>query len=178
MLQPPKHPTRSTADTGTPQHWPPRRDGARAAKLTEATDSLRGLILAGECYRQGVATYLGVGVTDTIAISNLAVHGSLGQTELADLLGRTTSSVTSMVDRLQTAGFVERTSDPDDRRRAVIKLTASGSEALRRSRDWFAIAFDQIPTDALPQTIELIEVLTTGLRRSAEAIATDGTDAP
>ena len=146
---------------------------SRSDQLIEAADTLRCLILAGESYRQAVAGYLGVGVTDTVAISNLAVQGSLWQTELARLLWRTTSSVTSMVDRLEAAGFVERTTHPDDRRRAVIQLTERGGAALQRSRDWFALAFDDVSADALPHTVELLRSLTAGLGRSTAAISAE-----
>nr|WP_134009392.1 MarR family transcriptional regulator [Streptomyces sp. 846.5] len=47
----------------------------------------------------------------------------------------TTGGATRLVDRMEAAGLVERTEDPDDRRGRLLRLTAVGEEtALRASR--------------------------------------------
>ncbi len=50
----------------------------------------------------------------------------MGQTELADALGITTSSVTSLIDRMERSGLVKRQPHPRDRRRTVVQLTKYG----------------------------------------------------
>nr|WP_275588491.1 MarR family transcriptional regulator [Microlunatus panaciterrae] len=129
--------------------------------------------MAGEAYRQAVAAHFGVGVTETMAISYLCTRGELGQTELANLLGRTTSSVTSLIDRLEAVGFVERASHPEDRRRAIVRLTGRGHEVLAISQHWFEAAFHQIPAAQLPTAVTLLETLTAGLRDSTATIPAD-----
>ena len=66
----------------------------------------------------------------------------MGQTELADALGITTSSVTSLIDRMERSGLVKRQPHPRDRRRTVVQLTKYGVESVERTRTWFVRAFD------------------------------------
>lgn len=64
---------------------------------------------------------LGVGRTDLRAL-NLLEHGPLSAGEITTRLGLTTGSVTLLVDRLVSAGYVSRHHPPDDRRRTVVQL--------------------------------------------------------
>src|SRR3954468_1055816 len=74
----------------------------------EAIRSLRALILAGERYRQVLSEYVGLGVTETQAVSYLTVHGDRGQNELAADLGLSSGASTALVDRLEREGIRER----------------------------------------------------------------------
>lgn len=47
-------------------------------------------------------------------------------TELADCMESAKSNITSMVDRLEREGLVQRVDDPDDRRRVLIAMTDEG----------------------------------------------------
>ncbi len=49
---------------------------------------------------------------------------------IANYLGSTLSATTSIVDRLVEKGFVDRVSDPNDRRVVVCELTDSGREVI------------------------------------------------
>src|ERR687885_2218251 len=92
----------------------------------EAIRSLRALILAGERYRQVLSDYVGLGVTETQAVSYLTVHGDRGQNELAADLGLSRGTSTALVDRLERQGIAERYPHPVDRRRTLVRLTARG----------------------------------------------------
>jgi DNA-binding MarR family transcriptional regulator len=94
----------------------------------EALLNLRALIMAGERYRVVAAGSNGLGVTESQAISYLAVHGARGQSALARDLSLTSSAATSLVDRLEGHGVAERTRHPSDRRRMLIRLTSRGEE--------------------------------------------------
>lgn len=54
---------------------------------------------------------------------------STGQA-LAELLGVTTPTVSGIVDRVASKGWVERRQDDADRRRVLLRLTAAGEEIL------------------------------------------------
>src|SRR6476660_2584488 len=102
----------------------------------EAIRSLRALILAGERYRQVVSDYVGLGTTETQAISYLTVHGERGQNELASDLGLSSGASTALVDRLERQGIDERYPHPSHRRRTLVRLTARGQGVVRESREW------------------------------------------
>ncbi|MFI6992339.1 MarR family transcriptional regulator [Nonomuraea wenchangensis] len=66
-----------------------------------------------------------------------ADSGPRSQRDLAVTLAIDPSDVTKVLDELVSAGHVERTRDPRDRRRIHVKLTPAGSDALadcQRSR--------------------------------------------
>lgn len=134
-----------------------------------AVDALRELILAGEAYRHALAGHFGMGVTETAAVSYLHARGQLGQHELGRYLGINSSSVTQLIDRLEGRGFAERRADPEDRRRSVVRLTKAGEATIETSRQWFAGAFDNIPTDLATAT-DLLRTLATGLRANTAAV--------
>ena len=73
-------------------------------------------------FHQAVADRLGVNATDMKAYTVLTQAGTLTAGELAGRLGLTTGAITSVTDRLETAGLVRRALDPRDRRRVVIEL--------------------------------------------------------
>jgi len=76
--------------------------------------------------------YEGMGLTlpqVKIMMQVEAQPGLSGRT-LAANLGITASAVSQHVDRLVRRGLMQRTEDPDDRRRLSLELTASGHQAL------------------------------------------------
>jgi DNA-binding MarR family transcriptional regulator len=105
-------------------------DGGAADEgvMAEAVRNLRALIMAGERYRSSVAGSVGLGTTESQAVSYLAVHGARGQSELARDLNLTSSAATALVDRLERHGAAERSRHPSDRRRMLIRLTDRGQE--------------------------------------------------
>jgi DNA-binding transcriptional regulator GbsR (MarR family) len=76
------------------------------------------------------ADRLGINVTDLNCLNILALSGQRTAGELARATGLTTASITGVLDRLESAGFVRRERDPADRRRVVVRL-----EAVRGMRD-------------------------------------------
>lgn len=63
----------------------------------------------------------------------LALHGSVKVGELAAMLGVKPPAASAMIDSLEREGLVERTTDPEDRRATLVRLTGSGAEALEES---------------------------------------------
>ena len=80
-----------------------------------------------------VATSFGLshkGDVDTLAALRRTGQGGLSPTQLADAAMITTGGMTSRLDRLEEAGFIERHVDPHDRRALVILLTDAGQELV------------------------------------------------
>ncbi len=57
---------------------------------------------------------------------------------LADYLANDPSTLTTFVDRLEQRQYVERQTDPDDRRVKLIALTEGGERAVEDLRDFLA----------------------------------------
>ena len=56
-------------------------------------------------------------------LATLVSRGPMALTELSRALGMSHSTASGIVDRLQARGLIERTQDPDDRRRSVLRVT-------------------------------------------------------
>lgn len=126
-------------------------DASRSTK-DQAVRSLRMLILAGERYRQVLAEAIGLGTTESQALSYLEVHGESGQSELARDLGLTSSALTALVDRLERSGVAERFPHPQDRRRSMIRVTEHGATLVVESHDWLDATLERID----PADLELV----------------------
>ena len=142
----------------------------------EAIRSLRALILAGERYRQVLSEYVGLGTTDTQAVSYLTVHGDRGQNELAADLGLSSSASTSLIDRLEREGIAERYPHPSDRRRTLVRLTDRGHAVVKVSHEWLLAGLHDVPPldhQALATTLRSIAERLS--ERSTEVAQGDGT---
>src|SRR3954452_22378940 len=67
----------------------------------------------------------GIAVADYLVLA--VVRRSPGQratpTRICEVLDRTSGGMTLALDRLERAGWLRRSADPDDRRRVVVELT-------------------------------------------------------
>jgi DNA-binding MarR family transcriptional regulator len=69
------------------------------------------------------------------AILAVLGEGSLAtQGAIADTLGYDKGQLVGLLDELEDAGLVERRRDPADRRRHLVRMTASGRKTLERLR--------------------------------------------
>jgi DNA-binding MarR family transcriptional regulator len=69
------------------------------------------------------------------AILAVLDEGSLAtQGAIADTLGYDKGQLVGLLDELEDAGLVERRRDPADRRRQLVRMTASGRKTLERLR--------------------------------------------
>ncbi len=82
-----------------------------------------------------------IAVADYLVLA-LIRRGRSSPADLCAVLGRTTGGMTLTLDRLATAGWLERHPDPSDRRRIIVVLTAAGrakAEAVNQAlHDWEA----------------------------------------
>jgi MarR family transcriptional regulator, organic hydroperoxide resistance regulator len=67
-----------------------------------------------------------------------ATEGSLRIGDLASALGITVGGTSKVVDRIEAAGLIARGADPDDRRAALVMLTAEGKAALKAALKTYA----------------------------------------
>ncbi|MFL6025606.1 MAG: MarR family winged helix-turn-helix transcriptional regulator [Friedmanniella sp.] len=140
----------------------------------EAIRSLRALILAGERYRQVLSEYVGLGVTETQAVSYLTVHGDRGQNELAADLGLSSGASTALVDRLEREGIAERYPHPSDRRRTLVRLTDRGHGVVQESRQWLLAGLHDISPSDLPWVASTLRSIALRLSERSADVAQRG----
>lgn len=83
----------------------------------------------GILLHQAIADRLGLHVTDLRCLQALGAAGRATAGELAERTGLTTGAVTRLIDRLESAGWVARSPDAEDRRRVIVTPIASRMEA-------------------------------------------------
>ncbi len=97
-------------------------DGSRPPVAAVVT-ALRALSREIDRLDEVAAQRFGVNRTDLRCLELLGGTGALTPTELATALGFTTGGMTTVIDRLERAGYVRRRPDPRDRRRIVVEAT-------------------------------------------------------
>lgn len=98
----------------------------------------RALLRASRLHRQLLlrsAATVGAHPGQAMILRILGTRDGLSQRELADLLLLGKPTVTTMLQRLERAGLVEREPDPDDQRVTRVRLSAEGRRLDARLRD-------------------------------------------
>ncbi len=92
--------------------------------------AVQGYQAAVDDFDREVARLLGINATDARCLEILLQEAPDGVTprELADQLGLTTGSATTMLDRLEKVGYVTRSAHPSDRRKLLVHATATARE--------------------------------------------------
>src|SRR5262245_19721418 len=119
---------------------------AERALPGQVADSLRALSTEIDRLDQAAAERYGLNRTDMRALDILGRAGPLAPTALARLLGFTTGGVTTVLDRLEKAGYIRRRPDPGDRRRQLVETTEATAardeevfgDLIRGTRDLLA----------------------------------------
>jgi DNA-binding MarR family transcriptional regulator len=126
---------------------------------------------------EGIAGSHGVTMADYLVLGVVrgAPDGRSAPTAIADTLGRTTGGMTLAIDRLEQAGWLRRSPDPEDGRRVVIELTTEGHDlalAINTELHRWEAGLD-LPGDR-PEVVELVDGLTAAIGQrdlSAQALA-------
>ncbi len=134
--------------------------------------SLRQLVLGWERYREDLADELGIGPTDVVALSYLHLSPSITPSEIGPAMNLTSGSVTSLLNRLERAGFVARHENPDDRRSVLVKPTPGG----RHATQWLFERIDELVAATLsgrseldcPSLIDFLQAFAAGLAASTK----------
>jgi DNA-binding MarR family transcriptional regulator len=71
-------------------------------------------------YNHAVSAKVGLGASDSQFMTLLQTYGPLTPRQLAEHTGLTSGTVTGVIDRLESHGFVTRKADPGDRRKVVV----------------------------------------------------------
>jgi DNA-binding MarR family transcriptional regulator len=119
------------------------------------------LKLARELRRESHA--LGVTGGQVSLLIQIQRHRGVGVRGLASLERMSAASMSGYVERLERAGLVQRTPDPNDRRRHGLSLTEEGDRVLRsvksRRTAWLAARLEQLEPEELAALDAAVEPL-------------------
>ena len=95
----------------------------RAQLLVDLEATLRKVGAQSVLLSDTVARIVGLNSTDLECLDLLDLAGATTAGHLAAHTGLTTGAMTAVIDRLERAGFVRRTRDPQDRRVVLVEAT-------------------------------------------------------
>jgi DNA-binding MarR family transcriptional regulator len=92
-----------------------------------------------EAFDEQVASVLGINRTDLRCLDILDQRGPLTAGQLAEAMHLSTGAITTLVDRLERAGYARRVRDTEDRRRVLVELVP---DFRQRGEDFYAPLFE------------------------------------
>ena len=106
--------------------------------IAEVADEVRRHQTAQDAFDDVAAAFMGINRTDLRCMDIVDRAGQVTAGALARESGLSSGAVTTVIDRLEAAGYVRRVRDDTDRRRVLVELT---DEARRRAWEvWGPIA--------------------------------------
>ena len=132
---------------------------------------LRPALLRIHRYLREEAHDLGVTSTQASLLGAIQRAGNIGLGELASQEHMSAPTLVAHVDKLQALGLLERLrSDPNDRRRVTLHLTATGEHVLKTLRErrtaWLAARLEALSAEELAAVEAAIEPLSQLVRRN------------
>lgn len=106
------------------------RAESREHVLATVAEELRLSGVTNAIADQAVADHLGLNRTDTRCLDIIERLDGVSAGRLAGESGLSTGAVTTVIDRLERAGYASRVSDPGDRRRVLVELTPAARREL------------------------------------------------
>ena len=143
------------------------------AGLTQIVQGLRRVDTGTYALRIRLAEKLGIGTIDINAMAFVGEVDGLTPKDLGRTLNITTGSVTAMVDRLESKGFMVRKPNPTDRRSVLLHLSPEGTKAMQWANDHFAAAAAALVHDSSAESIVDIAEFLEGIGERLMAAATD-----
>ncbi|MGP9021385.1 MarR family winged helix-turn-helix transcriptional regulator [Streptomyces sp. BR1] len=122
-------------------------------------------------FHTAVAGKQGLGASESKTLDLLERFGPLTAKDLCQHTGLAPASVTGLVDRLETKGFVRRAKHPTDKRRVLIEIRRENVAGLKRFfADWsseMALFCDEFTTDELKSVVRFLAGTSTLQREAA-----------
>jgi DNA-binding MarR family transcriptional regulator len=103
----------------------PRTNEDRQALLDAVALGMKEVTGLSVLYSQAMASQLGINSTDLECLGLVTFGPGATAGALAEQTGLTTGSITTVIDRLERAGFVQRKRDDADRRKVVVVATSA-----------------------------------------------------
>lgn len=124
---------------------------------------------------------LGIARSDLATLELVIIGDRLSAGDIADQLQTSTGTATGVVDRLVAGGYVERRTDPRDRRRVLVSMTPKGRrrfrEAFQRRWAWLHQMASELSATELAAIVSFLsrmpEMTANGAGRGAEPSGPD-----
>lgn len=93
--------------------------------------ALRRVMRATDLHSRELARSTGLTAPQLLLLQNIDQLGKVGVGELAQEMSLSQATVTSILDRLEDRGYVQREKSAEDRRKVITALTHKGREAVK-----------------------------------------------
>lgn len=124
-----------------PAGSPPPFDDEGQLDVTLVLTAYASLQRQGERVQKVVADHFGMGTTDLRCLTFIATDHDTTPKRAAEFLELSTGATTSLVDRLESGGYITRQPHPSDRRSVLLELAPAGREAIDQIHDFYRRAF-------------------------------------
>lgn len=146
-------------------------DAKRAETLRHLMEVGRNHSAVTVMFHSAVAAKQGLNATEEKTLDYLQRQGPLTAKDLAELTGLAPASVTGLLDRLESKGFVRRVKHPTDRRRVLVELNQDKlAELAVFFEDWardIVEACEEFSTDELSTVVRFLSVMSERQRAAA-----------
>lgn len=143
-------------------------------KYQEVLIALRRLIRATDLHSKHLVRTAGLTASQVLILQAIGGHKQATPSQLARDISLSQATITSIVDRLEQRGLIERERSQQDRRRVYLRLTEQGKEVLEQApaplQDHFIRQFRQL------ENWEQLSIISS-LQRVAAMMDADGIDA-
>lgn len=151
-------------------YWYPQEE--TAADTVEVLNLLRRYREAERRMRLRTRDSMRMGETDLVALRHLLKASQAGkvmrQRDLAEALGITAASASTLVDRLVRDGYVQRVPHPQDRRSVAIETTGKTDEEVRATLGAMHRRMLAAVESLSPEQREAVSLFLTALIESVE----------
>lgn len=144
---------------------------ARRKRLESAMqEASRAQVMHTVLLIQAIAAQTGINPTDLQCLGLLTLEGPMTPSRLAEAMAISKGgAVTAMIDRLEKAGYLQRTRDPRDRRQVMVEPIQG--KPLQRLMTHFQPAGQALATVMAHYTDQQLELVTDFIVHSNDAIA-------
>lgn len=129
----------------------------KSAQLVPAlTRAVRLFIAGSSLYSQRVADRLGLHPTDMQFINLLDLLGPMTPGALGQCSGLSSGGVTVVLDRLEKAGYIRRSSNPADRRSVLVALARARQKRVTANYDSVQKQFEAVLHGFSREELEIV----------------------
>lgn len=157
--------------TVNPPPDPTHQPHVNSTRVDPTVWALQSLDQAHRRFRTSCAAAAGLRPTDFDALLTLARREPLTHTEVANRCSLSSGAATALIDRLENAGLVSRTTHPYDRRSSLVVLTDTGRSNIRGILNQYDNVLRSLPATATPG--EYLATVTSALHSAATNSASE-----